>query len=74
MKIEPKRIGNSTGFIIPRDVVIRLGIEQGKSFYLTETAEGGVLITPYDPDFEAAMSIVDDVMDEYRDTLKALAK
>jgi putative addiction module antidote len=74
MKIEPKRIGNSTGFIIPRDVVIRLGIEQGKSFYLTETAEGGVLITPYDPDFEAAMSIVDDVMDEYKDTLKALAK
>jgi len=74
MKIEPKRIGNSTGFIIPRDVVIRLGIEQGKSFYLTETAEGGLLITPYDPDFEAAMSIVDDVMDEYKDTLKALAK
>ena len=74
MKIEPKRIGNSTGFIIPRDVVIRLGIEQGKSCYLTETAEGGVLITPYDPDFEAAMSIVDDVMDEYKDTLKALAK
>jgi putative addiction module antidote len=74
MKIEPKRIGNSTGFIIPRDVVIRLGIEQGKSFYLTETAEGGVLITPYDPDFEAAMSIVYDVMDEYKDTLKALAK
>ncbi len=74
MKIEPKRIGNSTGFIIPRDVVIRLGIEQGKSFYLTETAEGGVLITPYDPDFEATMNIVDDVMDEYRDTLKALAK
>jgi putative addiction module antidote len=73
MKIEPKRIGNSTGFIIPRDVVIRLGIEQGKNFYLTETADGGVLITPYDPDFEATMKIVDEIMDEYKDTLKALA-
>jgi len=73
MKIEPKRIGNSTGFIIPRDVVIRLGIEQGRSFYLTETADGGVLITPYDPEFEKTMSIVDEIMDEYKDTLKALA-
>ena len=74
MKIEPKRIGNSTGFIIPRDVVVRLGIEQGKSFYLTETADGGLRISPYDPDFEATMNIVDDIMDEYKDTLRALAK
>lgn len=74
MKIEPKRIGNSTGFIIPRDVVVRLGIEQGKSFYLTETVDGGLHITPYDPDFEATMKIVDDIMDEYKDTLRALAK
>ena len=31
MKIEPKRIGNSTGFIIPRDVVVRLGIDPKKT-------------------------------------------
>ena len=74
MKIEPKRIGNSTGFIIPRDVVIRLGIEQGKSFYLTEMSDGGLRITPYDPDFDETMKIMDDLIDEYRDTLRALAK
>ena len=74
MKIEPKRIGNSTGFIIPRDVVIRLGLDQGKSFYLTELPDGGLRITPYDPDFEATMKIMDDLIDEYRDTLRALAK
>jgi len=73
MRIKPKRIGNSTGLIIPRDVVIRLGIDQGKSFYLTETANGGLMITPYDPGFEATMKIVDDIMVEYKDTLKALA-
>lgn len=74
MKLEPKRIGNSTGFIIPRDVVVRLGIDQGKSFYLTETADGGIHLTPYDPDFEDTMKIVDDIMDEYKDTLRTLAK
>jgi hypothetical protein len=46
MKIEPKRIGDSTCFIFPRDVATRFGIELGKNFYLTETANDGILITP----------------------------
>ena len=74
MKIEPKRIGNSTGFIIPRDVVIKLGIHQGKQFFLTETADGGIRISPHDPEFEKTMQIVDEIMDEYKDTLRTLAK
>ena len=74
MKIEPKRIGNSPGFIIPREIVLKLGIEQGKTFYLTETADGGLRISPYDPDFEETMALVDEIMDEYKDTLRALAK
>lgn len=74
MKIEPKRIGNSTGFIIPREVVIRLGLDQGKSFYLSEMADGSLRISPYDPDFERTMKIAEEVMEEYRDTLQALAR
>ena len=74
MKIEARRIGNSTGFVIPRDVVVKLGIEQGETFFLTETAEGGLRITPYDPDFAQAMDVLDTVMDEYKDTLRTLAK
>ena len=74
MKIEARRIGNSTGFIIPRNVAIRLGIEQGQVFHLSETADGGLRIAPYDPDFEKTVKIVDDIMDEYKDTLRALAK
>jgi putative addiction module antidote len=74
MKIEPKRIGNSTGFIIPRDLVVKLGIEQGKTFYLTETADGGIRISPYDPDFAETLKVVDDIIDEYKDTLQTLAK
>lgn len=74
MKIEAKRIGNSTGFIIPRDVVARLGIEQGKAFQLIEMADGGIRFAPYDPDFDATMKIVDEIMEEYKDTLRVLAK
>ena len=35
---------------------------------------GGVRLTPYDPDFDEAMSLVEEIMNEYRDTLRALAK
>jgi hypothetical protein len=31
-------------------------------------------VLPYDPDFDRTMQIADEVMDEYRDTLAALAK
>lgn len=74
MKIEAKRIGNSTGFIIPREVVARLGIEQGKAFQLIEMADGGLRLLPYDSDFEHAMQIARKGMKRYRNALDELAK
>lgn len=74
MKIEVKKIGNSTGFLLPREVVLRLGIEQGATFHLTEMADGSLRLAPYDPDFDKAMAVVGDIMDEYKDTLRTLAQ
>jgi hypothetical protein len=39
-----------------------------------ELAGGGFQVLPYDPDFAKTMEIVDEIIDEYRDTLSALAK
>ena len=74
MKLEVKKIGNSTGLILPKELVARLNLEQGQWLHVQEVPEGGIRLTPYDPDFDAAMELVDEVMDEYRDTLKTLAK
>ncbi len=74
MKLEVKKIGNSTGVILPKDLLNRLNLRQGQWLHVSELPDGGVRLTPYDPEFDRAMSIVDDVMDEYRDTLRALAK
>ncbi|WP_280174679.1 hypothetical protein [Kaistia soli] len=41
---------------------------------VTDNADGSVTISPYDADFEESMAIVDDIMVEYRDALRALAK
>ncbi len=74
MKLEVKKIGNSTGLILPRKLLNQLKVEQGHWLHVTPLPDGGVRLTPYDPDFEETMSVVGELMEEYRDTLKALAK
>ena len=74
MKIEIKRIGNSEGLILPRELMRRLDLKHGQQLHITELPGGGFQALPYDPDFEKAMEIVDGIIDEYRDTLAALAK
>ena len=75
MRIEIKKIGNSDGLILPRELMQRLDLKRGRFLHLrAELAGGGFQALPYDPDFEQTMEIADEVMDEYRDTLAALAK
>lgn len=74
MKIEIKKIGNSTGVILPKELLARLRLKQGDVLFVTETADGGLKLVPHDPDFEKTVEIVDEIIDEYRDTLAALAK
>jgi putative addiction module antidote len=74
MKIEIKKMGNSDGVILPRELMQRLDLKRGQQLHITELAGGGFQALPYDPDFENTMDIADEIMDEYRDTLAALAK
>lgn len=74
MKLEVKRIGNSTGLILPKDLVARLGVEVGDPLYAIEDGEGGLRLVRHDPGFEASMEMVDTIMAEYRDTLRELAR
>ncbi|WEK50447.1 MAG: AbrB family transcriptional regulator [Candidatus Kaistia colombiensis] len=74
MKLEIKKIGNSTGLILPKELLNRLALKQGEWLHVTENADGSIRLSPFDPDFAEAMSIVDEIMVEYRDTLKELAK
>jgi len=74
MKIEIKKIGNSDGLILPKELMQRLDLKRGQRLHIVELAGGGFQVLPYDPDFEKTMDIADEVMDEYRDTLAALAK
>jgi len=74
MKVEIKKIGNSDGVILPRELMQRLDLKRGQELHITELAGGGFQALPYDSDFEKTIDIAEEIMDEYRDTLAALAK
>lgn len=74
MKIEIKKIGNSDGVLLPRELMQRLDLKRGQELHITELAGGGFQAMPYDPDFEETIQIADRIMDKYKDTLAALAK
>ena len=69
-----KKIGNSTGMILPKEIMARLNLSTGDQFYVTLTAEGGLQFTPYDPKFEKAMEVARRGMKIYRNALAELAK
>jgi putative addiction module antidote len=67
-----RRIGNSSGLTIPKDLLKRLQLEEGDRVHLVETDEG-LLVTPYDPDFEDAMAAYEDGAKTYRNALRELS-
>jgi putative addiction module antidote len=72
--VQLKKVGNSTGVILPKELMARLNLSVGDSFYATLTPEGGIRFTPYDPKFEKAMEVARRGMKVYRNALAELAK
>jgi putative addiction module antidote len=68
-----RKIGNSEGVILPKEILARLHVSEGDSLYVTETPDGVALRT-YDPAFEKQMEMAERVMREDRDVLRELAK
>lgn len=67
------RIGNSVGFVLPKEAVSKLKVETGDVVFLTESPDG-YRISPYDPAFEKQMQAAERIMKKRRNVLRALAK
>ncbi len=67
-------IGNSTGIVLPKDILSRLKVERGDQLYLSEAPDGSYRITPYDPEFARLMALGEEIMREDRDILHVLAQ
>ncbi len=68
-----KAVGNSTGLILPKEILSKLHVEKGDDLYVIETASG-IELTPYDPEFGRQMDAARKVMKHRRNVLRELAK
>jgi putative addiction module antidote len=68
------QIGNSVGVILPKDLLSKLKLEKGDTVFVTEAANGAVMMTPYDADFEVQMDAARKIMKNRRQVLRELAK
>ena len=68
-----RKIGNSLGLIIPRELQEILRIGEGDTLF-TSVTDQGIHLTPYDPEFEATMVAFKRTRRKYRNALRELAK
>ncbi len=72
--LQIKKIGNSLGLILPKELLARLKLKEGDKFHIVEQTERGIKLSPYDPKHAKAMDIARRSFRKYADTYKALAK
>lgn len=73
IELRVRKIGNSLGVILPREVLAMLKVGEGDTLYLTE-APDGFLLTKHDTDRARQIEAMRTVMHDYRETLRVLAK
>jgi putative addiction module antidote len=72
-KLKVTAIGNSTGVILPRDLLARLRVGRGDELTVLETPNG-ITLTPFDPELAAQMEAAEEIMRRRRNLLRKLAE
>jgi putative addiction module antidote len=69
-----RKIGNSVGVLLPKELAARLGLKAGDELHVVEAADRVLKLSPYDPTHAEAMEIARRSFRDYANTYKALAK
>jgi len=69
-----RKVGNSLGVVLPKEVVSHLRVGEGEDVFLLEGPNNTYRLTPFDPAFEKKMAKAEEIMARYRNTLHALSK
>ena len=72
-KLKITTIGNSTGLILPKEILQKLRVQKGDTLFAIETAKG-IELTPFNPELSEQMQIAEQIMREDRDALRKLAE
>ena len=68
-----KKIGGSVATVLPKSMLERFHLEAGDEVLVVET-DKGLLVTPFDPEFQEAMKIYARGAKKYRNAMRELAR
>lgn len=71
--LKVRKIGNSLGVVLPKDVLAKLRVSEGDELSVSETPEG-VALKGADADTADLMRLAEEIMRKRRRVLKALAQ
>lgn len=66
-------IGNSVGVILPRELLVRLGVQRGDTLFATDDTDG-LTLSVRPPDFDEQLAVARRIMRERVAVLRELAK
>jgi putative addiction module antidote len=72
-ELKVRKIGNSAGVVLPKELLARLRVGPGDTLSVTHTPQG-IELSVRDPEFEAQMEAAREVMARRRLALRELAK
>jgi len=74
LELKLRKIGNSVGVVLPKEVLARLDVEEGDTLCLTEAPDGSVRLSASSTEFTRQMEAAQGIVKRYRNTLRELAK
>lgn len=69
-----RRIGNSLGVILPKEILASLGADEGDTIDVVQTSDGRIELAVVDKEADDLMTMAEEIMAENRAVLRALAK
>lgn len=72
-KLKLIAIGNSTGVILPKELLEKLRVEKGDELHVLETPDG-IRLTQFDEEFDRQLAVAESVMRRRRTLLRKLAE
>jgi len=74
LELKIRKVGNSAGVILPKQVLTHLKLEAGDTVSVTEAADGSLRISPHRPEVARQLAAAQGVIKRYRNALRELAK
>jgi len=74
LRLKVRKIGNSLGITLPKNVVQNLDTREGEYLFLLGGSDGSYYLTRYDPGFSRKVILAKNIMERYRNALHELAK